>query len=83
MREPYVELGLAAVGTAIEDWKKESKACNWKTEANVKIKMIEDFLRSDAMDLCLHMVDLESSDLIERLHRQDTQKREAYERGEF
>lgn len=75
MREPYVELGIAIVGQAIRDWKKESEACNYITKDNARLRKIANFLKGDLAKICMEQIDVDPVSILENLEKENTEKR--------
>ena len=75
MREPYVELGIAIVGQAIRDWKKESESCNYITKNNARLRKIGRFLKGDIARICMAQIDVDPVSILENLEKENTEKR--------
>ena len=75
MREPYVELGIAIVGQAIRDWKKESESCRYITKNNARLRKIGRFLKGDIARICMEQIDVDPVSILENLEKENTEKR--------
>lgn len=81
MHDPLIELGIAVVGQAVRDWRRESKAYNWKpSKRNKRIVSIKRFLNSGYAQLLLTPVDADAKTLLEKLMNENKKKREEYEK---
>ena len=81
MRDPYVELGIGIIGQAVRDWRLWSEIVGWKEERDPRLRMIEDFFHGELASLCLHEIDLEPKIILEKLRKENAEKRKLHEAG--